>query len=179
MDWILAMKRGQVFPIILIGGLFSILTIEGYPQLTLVTKILGAIFYALWPLLVANELQHLLPKKVQLNFNFFLANTFIWLAFLFGSIIIIDGSGMRFTGVEVIPVIYVIFAYCYYLAFPAKILNSIEKQRTANLGEYIGDFFLVLFLPIGIWFLQPRINKVFAKHTIDRLEKQQLEQNSL
>lgn len=170
MNWILAMKRGQVFPIILIGGFCSILTIEEYPQLTMWVKILGTILYALWPLLVANELQQLLPKKIQLNFNLFLVNAFVWLAFLFGSIIIIDGPGITFTGLSAVPVLYVIFAYLYFLAFPAKILNSIEKQRTASLAEYIGDFFLVLFLPLGIWFLQPRINKVLEKHIMDRSE---------
>ena len=172
MNWILAMKRGQVFPILLIGGFCSILTIEGYPQLTIGIKIFGTILYALWPLLVANDLQQFIPKNIHLNFNPFLVNAFCWLAYRFGSIIIIDSARITFEGLYTIPALYSVFAYFYLMAFPAKVLISIEKQRTASLGEYIGDFFLFLFLPVGIWFLQPRLNNVLAKYTMDRLEQQ-------
>ena len=67
---------------------------------------------------------------------------------------------MTFRGVEMIPFIYLMYATINSLSFPAKVLNSIERNREVSLSDYIGDFFLIVFLPIGIWFLQPRINRI-------------------
>jgi hypothetical protein len=38
----------------------------------------------------------------------------------------------------------------------------VELQREALAGDYIVDFILFWFFIVGIWFLQPRINKIFA-----------------
>ena len=62
--------------------------------------------------------------------------------------------------IESLPMFYVFYAFLYYLSFPGRSLRTIENKRLPDFGEYIGDFFLVLFLPIGIWFLQPRINRI-------------------
>jgi len=48
----------------------------------------------------------------------------------------------------------------YAMIFAAKNLKSVELEREAKISEYIGDFFLVWFFPIGIWILQPRIHKL-------------------
>lgn len=49
--------------------------------------------------------------------------------------------------------------YAYY--FIAKTLKSVELQREASSGDYIGDFFALWFFFFGIWLLQPRINRLF------------------
>ncbi len=46
------------------------------------------------------------------------------------------------------------------MIFAAKNLKSVELEREAKISEYLGDFFLVWFFPIGIWILQPRIHKL-------------------
>lgn len=48
--------------------------------------------------------------------------------------------------------------YCYY--FTAKTLKSIELQREAHFQDYFGDLILFWFYVIGIWFIQPRVNKI-------------------
>ena len=48
----------------------------------------------------------------------------------------------------------------YAMIFAAKNLKSVELEREAKISEYLGDFFLVWFFPIGIWILQPRIHKL-------------------
>lgn len=50
----------------------------------------------------------------------------------------------------------------YALYFVAKTLNAVERQRPVGLAECLGDFFLLWFFPVGIWFIQPRINRLFA-----------------
>jgi hypothetical protein len=174
MKKILSLKHWQVFILLIIGALCYNLHLEESRALSVGFSILGIMIYSLWPLLVSNELNRLLPKKVVLNFNFFLINTFIWLVVFVGILILSDGRGMTFTGVSAIPMFYVLFAYLYFLAYPVRLLNSIEKGGVAGFSKYIGDLFLVAFLPIGIWFLQPRINKVFNDHEQSTLEMNRL-----
>jgi len=49
--------------------------------------------------------------------------------------------------------------YCLY--FNAKALKTAELQKPLTFSDFAGEFFLLWFFPIGIWILQPRINKLF------------------
>jgi hypothetical protein len=53
----------------------------------------------------------------------------------------------------------------YILYFVAKSLKSVELKKEAVAGEYIAEFVLLWFSFIGIWFIQPRINQIFAEKT--------------
>ncbi|ASS47891.1 MAG: hypothetical protein A3D31_01660 [Candidatus Fluviicola riflensis] len=53
-----------------------------------------------------------------------------------------------------------IFCIIYTLYFVAKTLKSVELQREAHFSDYIGEFFLIWFFPVGVWFIQPRINRI-------------------
>lgn len=66
----------------------------------------------------------------------------------------------------------VLFAL-YGVFFTAKTYRTVQLQRETVIKEYIGDFFLILFFPIGIWILQPKINKIMAQ------EEQLLEESPL
>lgn len=50
--------------------------------------------------------------------------------------------------------------YCLY--FTAKALKTVERNAPVPASEYLGEFFLLWFYPVGIWLLQPRINRLFA-----------------
>lgn len=49
--------------------------------------------------------------------------------------------------------------YCDY--FLARMLVSVEYRRDVSFNDYSRTFFSFLFFPIGVWWLQPRINKIF------------------
>jgi hypothetical protein len=51
----------------------------------------------------------------------------------------------------------------YVLFFVAKELKAVESRRAVSFSDYAGEFFMLWFFPIGIWLLQPRINKLFAE----------------
>jgi len=44
----------------------------------------------------------------------------------------------------------------------AKSLKKKEKQEELNFGNYAFEFFLVLYMIIGVWVLQPRLNKIMS-----------------
>lgn len=63
---------------------------------------------------------------------------------------------------------YLLFAFfiIYVLTLVAKTIRTAELQREVTLGDYIGEFFLIYFLPIGIWFIQPKINNMMKEEII-------------
>ena len=164
MEKLLSAKHWQIFILIAIGLIIGSLDIGNEPTLTAVLTIIGVLSYALYPLIIGHSLQEYLPKKVELNYNLFIINVFLWITVYSIVIIISDGQGMTFTGLLALPMFYVFYAILHSFAFPAKTLKSVELGKEASFGEYVGDFFLILFLPIGIWFLQPRINKIISDH---------------
>jgi hypothetical protein len=46
------------------------------------------------------------------------------------------------------------------LRFAAKVMKSVEIDRLAKFSDYAGEFFLIWFMPVGVWFLQPRLNRM-------------------
>lgn len=160
MEKLLRAKHWQIFILLIAGLVASNFKIENNTLTTLILTIIGMMLYFAYPLLIGHFLQNYLPRKVELNHNLFLINSFIWLTTYFLIMILSDGQGMAFNGLAAIPMFYVFYAFLHFLAFPAKTLKSIELNKKAGFGDYIGDFFLIVFLPIGIWFLQPRINRI-------------------
>jgi hypothetical protein len=54
--------------------------------------------------------------------------------------------------------------WAYVVRFPAKTLVIAETRKPAICWQYFGTFFAAFFFPLGIWFLQPRINDLYASH---------------
>jgi hypothetical protein len=61
--------------------------------------------------------------------------------------------------------LFAMFCIFYGLYFIATNLVMAEINEVVSFSNYIGTFFLLWFIPVGIWFIQPRINKLYAKHT--------------
>jgi len=55
--------------------------------------------------------------------------------------------------------------YCIY--FVAKTIKTVELQREVAFSDFMAEFFLVWFHFIGIWILQPKINKMAEENTPD------------
>lgn len=70
-------------------------------------------------------------------------------------------SIIRFIG----PFHFLSMACMFYgLYFVAKNLKLAETQQPATFGSFAGFFFLIWFYPIGIWFVQSKVNSVYAAH---------------
>ncbi|WP_207432578.1 hypothetical protein [Sabulibacter ruber] len=163
MTILLKAKNWQIFILLLIGMALSNFTIENNPATTMVLNLIGFLIYFIYPFVIGNFLQDFLPKKVEVNNTFFQINFFTWIGGYVTLMILSDGQGMTLTGLAALPFFYVFFAFLYYQAFPVKVLKSVETRKEASLGDYFSDFILILFLSIGIWVLQPRINKVLER----------------
>ena len=69
-------------------------------------------------------------------------------------------SGDASLGIVVPLHFLAMIAMLYVLAFSAKNLIMAERQSLVSFFDYSGPFFLMWFFPIGVWFVQPRVNRL-------------------
>jgi hypothetical protein len=67
------------------------------------------------------------------------------------------GEGFKY----IIPIICLI----YILYFDSKSLALAERNESVSFYDYVGPFFLLWFFPIGIWIIQPKINRLYVEKT--------------
>lgn len=63
--------------------------------------------------------------------------------------------------VIIIPLhLFSIFCIFYTLYFVAKTFKTVELQREVRFSDFVGEFFMIWFYPVGIWIIQPKLNKM-------------------
>lgn len=67
---------------------------------------------------------------------------------------------LPYTTVRLAMSIVAISALIFICSLPAKQLKSIELKRNAGVWEYAPDTFNFLFWPLGVFWIQPRINNI-------------------
>lgn len=158
--WYLRLKHWQVFCFLILTLILQNFTWESHEQTTLILKLVGSLGYFIIPLIMGDALKSIAAKKFDLNHNFFLINALVFLLAIVLAFLLTGPEGFHISGLAALPFLYVFFALFYCFAYPAKALKSIESGKDVSLGDYIGDFFLLLFFPIGVWFIQPRLNRI-------------------
>lgn len=58
--------------------------------------------------------------------------------------------------------LFSMFCIFFMLYKAAKTIKTVELQKKVTFSDFAGEFFLLWFSPIGIWILQPKINKFVA-----------------
>jgi len=109
-----------------------------------------------------------LPSDVKLNVRKFKAFLLIAVAYMILVSVMMLGVATGIVKPQgVMPALFLIiiplhlfsmFAMFYSLYFVAKELTASEKQAPA---DFVGEFFLLWFFPIGVWIIQPRVNRLF------------------
>lgn len=140
----------------------------------IITEILALssfIIYLVWIWISCINLCTKLPPNTNLNlkrFKLFMFISVLYIAtmgliFVYLSIKQIAVFGYIISYASIIYPIHVlcVFLVFWCLAFFAKVFKTVELQRIVTFSDYAKEFFLIAFYPIGIWFIQPRINKIF------------------
>ena len=58
---------------------------------------------------------------------------------------------------------FAMFCLFYDLYFVSKSLLLAETSKPVSFYDYAGPFFLIWFFPLGVWFIQPRINRLYGQ----------------
>ena len=59
--------------------------------------------------------------------------------------------------------LFAMFCIFYLLRFASKTLALAEAGKPVSFYDYAGPFFLMWFYPIGVWIVQPRVNRLYAE----------------
>lgn len=130
---------------------------------------LGLLFA--WLYTLGSHLYRRLPATARMSLARFriaalLPVVYLFLVMLYGWNAFRGGTPGTLTGARIGLFLVLHFSsmacifYCVY--FTAKALKTVERKSPVALSEYLGDFFLLWFYPVGIWVLQPRVNHLFA-----------------
>ena len=77
-----------------------------------------------------------------------------------------EPSGILIGGLiaVIVPLhLFSIFCIFYSVYFVAKTFKTVELQREVTFSDFVGEFFMLWFYPIGIWIIQPKINKMIEE----------------
>lgn len=71
---------------------------------------------------------------------------------------------MVVTSVAIIVPLHLFSMFCIFhtIYYAAKTYKTVEFQKQVNFTDFIGEFFLAWFYFIGVWVLQPKINKMLT-----------------
>ena len=128
-----------------------------------------------WFYAIGSNLHKKLPDTVNMNLTKF--KIFLFIPVLYISILCIllfglfsglaGGGQLEYVGLFalIFPVhLFSIFCIFYCLYFNAKALKAVELKRPVTFNDFAGEFFLLWFFPIGVWIIQPRLNKLFEEN---------------
>jgi hypothetical protein len=160
MNFILRLKHWHVFLILLTGSITSNFTWENNEIFNFILNSIGLIIYFFWYFAVGLELTENLPVRVELNRTLFIVNAFFLIFSLLIIITVYDGSFSSNGALDFFWVVYFMFAIFQFMFFPSKALRSVELKTEATFGQYFGYFFLTIFWPFGIWWIQPKLNNI-------------------
>jgi hypothetical protein len=135
-----------------------------------------AIFFG-WFWSIAIGLQKKVPENVTMKVRkfkvFFIIPMVYFLIFIcfflfsFNKLLSNPEPSLGFIGglfAIVIPLhLFSIFCIFYTLYFVAKTIKTVELQKAVTFSDFVGEFFLIWFYPIGIWIIQPKINKMIEQ----------------
>ena len=137
----------------------------------LVILLCMAVFFG-WMYTLGTQLVKKLPPGVRMNvglFRILLAIPVIYttaIAVMIGFLpampaLVSDEETMKVA--EMIMPLHLLSMFCmfYILYFNTKAFRSAELRRKVSFSDFMGEFFLFWFFPVGIWLLQPRISKLF------------------
>ncbi|MBD0405454.1 hypothetical protein [Flammeovirga sp. EKP202] len=128
---------------------------------------MGMFFGWFWS--VAVGLQRVIPDEIKLKvsrFKFFLLIPVVYIIFFLGFLMSSLTSGAPNPDIFtiILPLhFFSMFCIFYTLYFVAKTFKTAELQRKVSFSDFAGEFFMIWFYPIGIWIVQPKINKIIKE----------------
>jgi hypothetical protein len=175
-DYFLRAKHWQIFllfGIFFVGTMVSMVPASVTPThnfggvglLFVVVNGLGYLCFMAWWWSLGSFLCSLVLPALRLNLRFFrftiiypLIYMFVFLAFL-----AFFGNPLPVLFAVIVPLhLLAMFCMFYGLYFVSKSLVMAETGKSASFYDYAGPFFLIWFIPIGVWTVQPRINRLYA-----------------
>jgi len=134
-------------------------------------------FYWLWTLgtKLPKKLTTKEIKKETIKFKVSMVFPFLFCSVMFFMILIIYSEMLQgdeppyffiTESLHMIILAYIISIFCiiYSIWLISNSLNKIEKIQGSGTKERFKNLILMILFPIGIWYIQPRINRIYSTH---------------
>lgn len=164
---ILKAKHWQVFLVFAVGYVLRYYTTSSLMGGMLFLVLL--VLYVGWYAMLGNTLHPYLPRGAYYNLTWFLLDAFVVIGAYGASLILFEGN-MQADGLAALPVLYIFFAIGHLFWFPAVVLVTIENKAEPSFSQYAGTWLQLIFWPIGVWFIQPRLNLIHQAIQSDTLD---------
>jgi len=139
---------------------------EGYAGVFVVTEVATAVAawcFLAWLWSVGSFLNSIVPTALRPGNKFFLFAVIYSAVYVPVSMAIFQSINPKLFVATVPLSLLAVFCMFYNLYFVAKNLVIAETGRSASFSNYAGPFFLLWFFLIGVWFIQPRINRLYTE----------------
>lgn len=189
MGFLLKLKNWQLFILIFSSGLLVALiysqNLEGlfFDFLLNISFVVYLLTLCLIPIqywLVATKFNTLIPNDLKLDLKLFKI-CFIYLFFGIVLFVVFLLSWSQELQKETIKNFFFLFIVLflisiYYVPYViSKIIRTIELNREVDLSEHLSLLHSLINFPFGLWFYQPRINRIakqFHNKQVEELKKQ-------
>jgi len=167
MKKILTLPTWQVFLLLVLPGFFPSAGLAGQ-----ILMIIWVIFFVYCVYFLGDSLYQKLPAVHDLKIQRFYFHLFFPLVYLIVIGICFDGGyeinqdnykEFGWWAAIIIPFhLFTMYCIFYTIRFIAKSIVTIESNKVVGFDNYAGNFFLLWFFPIGIWFVHPKVCKIFS-----------------
>jgi hypothetical protein len=128
-----------------------------------VMMVLCMVFFLGWLWSMGSFLSSIVQPSLRLATGFFRVAVFF--PAIYFSLFIASFPGFNSSAfVIIIPLhLFAMFCMLYLLYFVSKSLVLADTGKSASFYDYAGPFFLIWFFPVGVWIIQPRINRLYVE----------------
>ena len=116
--------------------------------------------WLVWMYAAGSFLHFAVKPALRLNLRFFLFTVLFPIVYIVISPIFILRSRTIISDLLLPVRLFAMFCVLYDMHFVAKNLMLGEESRYLSFPDYWHLFFLVYFFPIGIWWIQTRVNRL-------------------
>ncbi|MDW7690983.1 hypothetical protein R9C00_20490 [Flammeovirgaceae bacterium SG7u.111] len=181
-----------IFQVLMMGSIFSqigndtsepLLFIFNFLSIMPILMILmmGVLFGWFWSVVIG--LQKYLPEGVTIKMTRFKVFFFIPIIYIlffttsfsimfFNISGIVEGASeppfdpsLIFAYFGIIMPLHLFSMFCIFHTIyqAAKVFKAVELQREVKFSDFAGEFFMIWFFYVGIWIIQPKVNKMVAE----------------
>jgi hypothetical protein len=118
-----------------------------------------------WLWSMGSFLSSIVPPSLKLKMRFFRFALLYPAAYIFVFVALFQNISTNPVFLALVFPLHFFAMFCmfYDLYFVSKSLVLAETSKPASFYDYAGPFFLFWFFPIGIWIVQPRVNRLYSE----------------
>lgn len=171
----LSARHWQLF-LVVIGSVFLVqelvaianTNVGAFGSLALVLPVFipAALFFG-WLWSISSACFKALPMELAYSPKYMQASLIYALVYLVSGGVFFFAPGGHLPFYAIIMHLLAMAAIFYALAFTAKQLIKLEQGKDVSFFSYSGPFFLLWFFPLGVWFIQPKVNQLFCESKND------------